>query len=62
MENLIGKQFKRNVYGLTDWIDTVENVYIIRSYITKNTWKPVIQIKGKIGIWSYDIDEIVFVN
>lgn len=62
MKDLIGKKFKRNVYGLTEWTDTVTNVFIVRSFISKGIWKPLIGIKGTRGIWSYDLDEIVFID
>lgn len=62
MKDLIGKKFKRNVYGLTEWTDTVTNVFIVRSFISKGIWKPLIGIKGTRGIWSYNLDEIVFID
>lgn len=62
MEALIGKQFKRNVYGLSNWTDIVKQIFIVRSYTKENIWKPEIKIKGEKGIRSYDISEIVFIN
>lgn len=59
-EYLIGKKFRRNVYGLSKWTQTIQEVNFILSFITvkdKYFYKPKLMVKGN-NHW-YSIDEIV---
>lgn len=58
LPELIGKRFKRNVYGLTEWTDTVKDcwfVYIVN--IEKGTTTQEIIVKG--SNYDYPINELV---
>lgn len=62
MKELIGLTFKRNVYGLSEWTDTVTSVHIrMNCDLDCEYWKPKISILGTRTI-SYDLEEIVFVS
>ena len=59
-EYLIGKKFRRNVYGLSKWTQTIQEVNFILSFITvkdKYFYKPKLMVKG--NTYWYSIDEIV---
>lgn len=59
-EDLVGRKFKRNVYGLSKWTQTIEEVNFIYSFVTENTewfYQPKLMIKGN-KYW-YSIDEIL---
>ena len=59
-EYLIGKKFRRNVYGLSKWTQTIQEVKFILSFTTvkdKYFYEPKLMVKGN-NHW-YSIDEIV---
>jgi len=65
---LIGKKFKRNKYGLSDWEQTIHKVWIVWEMISLDPNKPFENIvhKPKIkingggsGLQCYDLEEIV---
>ena len=59
-EYLIGKKFKRNVYGLSKWTQTIQEVNFILSYVVPHGgeyYQPKLMVKGN-NHW-YSIDEIV---
>jgi hypothetical protein len=65
MKELIGKKFKRNKYGLSDWTSIISEVGITRSTTfnpeTRNAyWIPEIWIRSSNGV-VYDFSEIVIV-
>jgi len=61
MKDLIGKQFKRNVYALSSWTDTVKSVHFVRELkAAGNYFTPKFYVKG--SIHNYPISEIVFIN
>jgi hypothetical protein len=60
MNNLIGKTFKRNKYGLSSWEDTIQEVFITWHLLDRNTRKPEIKVKGTVH--TYDLEEIVIIN
>ncbi len=65
MEELIGRKFRRNVYGLSSWTSVIKRVSITREMIVDKKTKtayfaPVIYIHNEKGN-SYQINEIVIV-
>lgn len=60
MKDLIGKKFRRNVYGLSVWEDTVQDVYVQWKWIDPDVSIPKIRIKGTLH--DFSIDEIVITN
>lgn len=65
MEKLIGKKFKRNVYGLSNWVSIIKEVNITKELIVNKQTKtvyyaPKIWIKSEKGI-SYELNEIVII-
>lgn len=62
MDELIGKSFKRNVYGLSEWTDTVVDVYIAINinHDAFSSWTPIFLVQGTMHV--FNINEIVFVN
>ena len=59
-EYLIGKKFKRNVYGLSKWTQTIQKVDFIISFNNIEGGyfcKPEMMVKGN-NHW-YSIDEVV---
>lgn len=63
MEELIGKRFKRNVYGPSLWTDTVKKIWIrwsvegtLMNY--KGDQKAEVMIEG--SLHSFPLSEIVF--
>lgn len=65
METLVGRKFKRNVYGLSSWTSTIASMDITREMVVdKKTrtayFTPKIWIKSDKGI-PYDLDEIVII-
>lgn len=69
---LVGKKFKRNKYGLSDWTQTIHKVWIVweafPSDPNKTGWdsirnshyKPKIKVNGGgSGDYTYDLEEIV---
>jgi hypothetical protein len=62
--DLVGLKFKRNKYGLSEWTETINKVWIgwEINYATK-TRKPKFMINGGgDGTIPYELDEIVIVN
>lgn len=61
MQDVIGKKFKRNVYGFSIWTDIVVSVFVVWEYHYREHQycKAEIWIKGLRG-QSYPISEIVF--
>lgn len=64
MENLIGMQFRRNVYGLSLWTDVVEKVWVkwVASHPYDGTQKVEIMISGKSHICAFSLSEVVFIR
>ena len=61
MNDLIGKQFKRNVYGLSTWTDTVQAVWFVRELQNEEKqFTPKFYIKGTIH--NYPVSEVVFLT
>src|SRR5688500_593067 len=65
MEALIGKQFKRALYGPSLWTDTVQAVYvrwqIVGSWADfKGFQVPEIMVKGSLHV--YPLSELVFIR
>ena len=64
-DNLIGKKFKRNKYGLSTWTDEITSLSVIRKYyynkdMENHYWTPQIIVHGTNT--NYYIDEIVIVD
>ncbi len=65
MEELIGKQFKRNKYGISSWIDTIQSIRIIYQYTMIDGYYyliPKIYIIGENNNVPYTLDEIVLIK
>jgi len=62
-ENLIGKEFKRNKYGLSIWTDKIKKITFKYEIIDRTTKKILVYVIGESNEnnW-YDLDEIVLVN
>lgn len=68
-KEMIGKKFKRDKYGLSDWTDEVKEVKVLWNTISTATLiseedddllsKPIIYIVG--SIHTYPLDELIFV-
>ena len=52
--------FKRNKYGLSDWTDTVTEIFVIKEYKHNGMYTPIVMVKGTKH--SYPITEIVLVE
>jgi len=60
MESLIGRKFKRNKYGLSDWVETVTKVYFMNEL--QKGWeytKLIPYVENEKG-FRYRLDEVVF--
>ena len=54
---LLDKKFKRNVYGLSEWTDIVEDCWFVYNVdIFKNTSSQHVMIKG--SKWVYPLSEL----
>ncbi len=65
MKDFIGLQFKRNVYGLSNWTKTVEDYFIVWHLKIVNNSKvltPEIVLIAKESGATYSLNEVVFVN
>jgi hypothetical protein len=66
MEELIGKSFKRNVYGPSIWTDTITKVWVVYSWTGKTNeegrWLlvPHIMVQGT-SIFHHKLEEILIV-
>lgn len=64
INDLIGEQFKRNKYGLSDWtyiVDFVGLRYSSKKVNGEIYIVPTIYVKSNSGPHSYDLDEIVLI-
>jgi hypothetical protein len=52
--NLIGKQFKRDKYGLSSWTETITNTFKV--YTGNKTYYTM--IRGEKNRFAYSLDEI----
>jgi len=62
-EDLIGKSFKRNKYGLSTWTDIIQDVWIIWNLHViegKRVIIPEFMIKGTLH--NYTLSEIVLIG
>ena len=61
IEELIGKRFRRNKYGLSIWWDTISSVSVSHELVSlkDGTFKPKIWVKG--SLHSLPIEEVVIV-
>jgi len=57
-KNLIGKKFKRNVYGLSSWTDTIVSVTPYYSYVVGKPMELKHIIMGKTNI-AFDLEELI---
>lgn len=62
VDTLVGKRFKRNVYGLSIWTDTISSVSVSHEMVSLKggTYKPRIWVKG--SLHSIPIEEVVIVG
>lgn len=60
MDELIGKKFRRNKYGVSHWSDKVVSVYLAWNFTIGSKYKtPSFIIYGTSGI-PFELSEIVF--
>lgn len=57
ISSLIGKKFKRDVYGPSLWTDTISSVWFRSSWIESGHYKIEVMVTGSKGI-SYTLSEI----
>lgn len=60
--DLIGKEFKRDVYGLSIWTDTIKEIRCKYKLIDRTKKKLDFYVIGNNSPYWYAIDEIVLVN
>lgn len=60
MENLVGQYFRRNKYGLSLWINRIDEVSIRlrKIHLRDDAYEPVLMVRKHGGEW-YDADEII---
>jgi hypothetical protein len=61
-DTLVGKSFKRNVYGLSTWTDEITYVGYAYNIINRTTSKVEMYVLGTKTKTRYALDEIVIVN
>ena len=59
-ENLVGKPFRRNKYGLSDWIQRVKKVSVVQDMNSDKPYEVWIYGDGQ-NIFPYSISEIQFI-
>lgn len=61
-DSLVGKSFKRNVYGLSIWTDIITHVGYSYNIINRTTSKVEMYVLGTKSKTRYSLNEIVIVN
>lgn len=62
IESLIGKKFKRNMYGLSLWTDEITYVGYTTSILNREYSIIKLFVVGKMSSTHYSFDEIVILN
>jgi hypothetical protein len=62
LNDLIGREFKRDVYGLSIWTDTIKEIVYKYKLIDRTKKKLELYVIGNNTPHWYSIDEIVLVN
>ena len=62
LDRLIGLQFKRNVYGLSIWTDTIRHIGYKWKLIDRDKRQIEIFIMGSNNDLHFSLDEIVIIN
>lgn len=59
MTDLVGKRFKRNKYGLSNWTDVVKKVWFVMACnVDGKTFKPLFMVRGRLH--NYEVKDCVF--
>lgn len=62
-KNIVGKQFKRNKYGLSSWADTIEDFWFTYCYDPHHKVFTILPIiKAKNSGHTFNIKEIVIID
>jgi len=62
VDSLVGREFRRNKYGLSTWIDTITYVGYSRNLLDRSHSAINMYVIGTSSKIHYSIDEIVLVN
>lgn len=62
MNELVGKEFKRNVYGLSSWTDVVQSTHISWKIIDRGMKLQVPELKIVGTNHEFSLSEIVFIR